>query len=133
MKKRNHNQVIIFMAATACLASVTSSTFAASVNWVGADVISWTYSPDEVDNASATTGKIRAGIEYSDYFGVETHIALGGSDKVTVNDTKINVGLDHVWGVFFSGKLPYERCQIIWPVRGKQFNDEYRFRRIIRC
>lgn len=112
MKKRNHNQVIIFMAATACLASVTSSTFAASVNWVGADVINWTYSPDEVDNASATTGKIRAGIEYSDYFGVETHIALGGSDKVTVNDTKINVGLDHVWGVFFRASYPMSAARL---------------------
>lgn len=82
------------------------SLLAASVGWIGGDVMQWTYNPDQVDKLNATTVNIRGGVEYSDYFGVETHFALGGSDQVTVNNTVVNVDLDYMWGVFLRGSYP---------------------------
>jgi opacity protein-like surface antigen len=96
------------------LAGVISpgSLLAASVSWIGADVMQWTYNPDEVDKLSATTVNIRGGIEYSDYFGVETHFAMGGSDQVTVNNTEVNVDLDYMWGVFLRGSYPISAARL---------------------
>ncbi|KPJ87850.1 MAG: hypothetical protein AMJ53_17555 [Gammaproteobacteria bacterium SG8_11] len=91
---------------------ITSPAFAASVNWIGGDVFNWTYNPDEVDKTSATTGKVRGGIEYSDYFGVETHFAFGGSDNVTVENTDVKVELDYVWGVFFRASYPISAARL---------------------
>jgi opacity protein-like surface antigen len=111
MKKTLSVQNILFTATFAYL-SLTSQVFAESVNWIGADAMSWTYNPDEVDKLSATTANIRGGIEYSDYFGVETHFALGGSDQVTVNGTEVNVDLDYMWGVFLRGSYPISAARI---------------------
>ena len=111
MKKTMFIQIVIFMAAIAGL-PLSGPVFAASVNWIGGDVMTWTYNPDEVGKTSATTGKIRAGIEYSDFFGVETHLALGGSDKVTVKNTEINIDLDYVWGVFLRASYPVSAARL---------------------
>jgi opacity protein-like surface antigen len=88
------------------------SLLAASVGWIGGDVMQWTYNPDQVDKLSATTVNIRGGIEYSDYFGVETHFATGGSDQVTVNNTEVNVDLDYMWGVFLRGSYPISAARL---------------------
>jgi opacity protein-like surface antigen len=93
-------------------AGLTSPLFAASVSWVGADVMQWSYNPDEVDKLGATTGKIRGGIEYSDYFGVETHFTMGGSDTVVVQDTEVNVDLDYMWGVFVRASYPISAAKL---------------------
>ncbi|MCG6968226.1 MAG: porin family protein [Gammaproteobacteria bacterium] len=99
---------ILILASTA----LTSPLFAASVSWIGADAMQWTYNPDEVDKLSATTGKIRGGIEYSDYFGVETHFAMGGSDTVTVQNTEVKVDLDYMWGVFVRASYPISAAKL---------------------
>ncbi len=91
---------------------LTSSVSAASINWIGGGAMSWTYNPDDFDKTSAATGMVRAGIEYSDYFGVETHFALGGSDTVTVRNTDVKVDLDYVWGVFLRGSYPISSARI---------------------
>ncbi|WP_455211615.1 porin family protein [Kaarinaea lacus] len=101
-----------FFTATLICLSLASPAFAASVNWIGADVFSWTYNPDEVDKLSATTGNFRAGIEYSDYFGVETHLAFGGSDTVKVNDVDVKADLDFMWGVFVRGSYPLSAARL---------------------
>ena len=106
-----------FVFTTATLALLTNivpagSASAASVNWIGADVMSWTYNPDDFDKTSATTGMLRAGIEYSDYFGVETHLALGGSDTVTVEGTEVKADLDYMWAVFLRGSYPISSARL---------------------
>jgi opacity protein-like surface antigen len=111
MKKTLSIQRIVFTATIAYL-FLTGPVFAASVNWIGADAMTWSYNPDEVDKTSATTVNIRAGIEYSDFFGVETHIAFGGSDNVTIGSTDVNVDLDHVWGVFFRASYPMSAARL---------------------
>lgn len=111
MKINLRNQGVILAATVACLALVGPAS-AASVNWIGADAMTWTYNPDEVDKTSATSGRIRAGIEYSDFFGVETHLALGGSDNVTVGNTDVNVDLDYAWGVFFRASYPISAARL---------------------
>jgi len=98
-----HNTILIV---ALVFLSLATPAFAASVNWVGGDVFSWTYNPDEVDKLSATTGNFRAGIEYSDYFGVETHLAFGGSDTVKVDDVDVKADLDFMWGFFLRGSYP---------------------------
>ena len=111
MKKLRPVRILSVVSTLACL-SLTGPLYAASVSWIGADAITWTYNPDEVDNASATTAMVRAGIEYSDNFGVETHLALGGSDTVVINNNQVDVGLDGVWGVFFRAAYPISDARI---------------------
>ena len=110
---KNFNRIqVAFALITFAYVAFTSSAFAASVNWIGADVMTWTYNPDDFDKFSATTGMVRAGIEYSDYFGVETHFALGGSDTVSVENTEVKVDLDYIWGVFLRASYPFGSARL---------------------
>ncbi len=111
MKKIMRNRFSKFILTLVCLVS-TNASYADSVTWVGVDAFNWTYNPDEVDKVSATTANLRAGIQYSDNFGVEAHIAAGGSDTIMVEGAEVKADLDFMWGVFVRGIYPISSARL---------------------
>ena len=95
-----------FIAVTIILGLCSGSAVAEQSNWIGADAMVWNYDPDNAPKASSTGARIRGGIEYTKHFGVETHLASGGDDTITVNDVDVNVSFDLLWGVFLRGNYP---------------------------
>lgn len=90
------------------LLTITNTTFAEQVTWLGVGASNWTLSPDNYDRFSSTALNLRAGIHYSDNFGVETHLATGGKDTVRDIEAKLNL----MWGVFLRGAYPIKNFRL---------------------
>lgn len=66
--------------------------------YLGGDVMFWELDPDRRSNLDSTGLRLRGGVAFNDYFGLEGHLGTGGSDGPAE--------LDYLAGAYAKGVLP---------------------------
>lgn len=66
--------------------------------YVGADAMFWEIDPDTGSSRDSVGLRLNGGIQFNDYFAVETHLGTGGSDGPAE--------LDSLAGIYAKGILP---------------------------
>jgi len=66
--------------------------------YLGGDAMFWELDPDEGGSFDSTGLRLRGGVAFNDYFGLEGHLGTGGSDGPAE--------LDYLAGVYAKGTLP---------------------------
>ncbi|MCL7940507.1 porin family protein [Halomonas sp. ATCH28] len=66
--------------------------------YLGGDVLFWELDPDGRGNFDSTGLRLRGGVAFNDYFGLEGHLGTGGSDGPAE--------LDYLAGAYAKGVLP---------------------------
>ena len=87
---------------------VGAGTFAASAQaqqsfqypqgYVGGDAMFWSLNPDRGSSRDDVGLRLRGGAQFNDYFAVEGHLGIGGSDR--------GADLDHLAGAYAKGIIP---------------------------
>lgn len=70
--------------------------------YLGADVMFWNFDPQGSSSAESEALRLRAGMQFNDYFAIEGHLATGGSDSIG----GVDIDLDYLAGIFAKGFLP---------------------------
>ncbi|WP_192035045.1 porin family protein [Halomonas sp. YLGW01] len=73
--------------------------------YLGADVMFWDFDPNGRFSAESEALRLRAGMQFNDYFALEGHLATGGSDSIG----PVDIDLDYLAGIFAKGFLPVSR------------------------
>lgn len=73
--------------------------------YLGADIMFWDFDPNGRFSAESEALRLRAGMQFNDYFAIEGHLATGGSDSIGGAD----IDLDYLASIFVKGFLPVSR------------------------
>ncbi|RAR62923.1 MULTISPECIES: porin family protein [Halomonadaceae] len=90
--------------------------------YLGADVMFWNFDPQGSSSAESEALRLRAGMQFNDYFAIEGHLATGGSDSIG----GVDIDLDYLAGIFAKGFLPVSREFRLYALLGASevsFND----------
>ncbi|MDZ7852121.1 MAG: porin family protein [Halomonas sp.] len=66
--------------------------------YLGGDVLFWEIDPDAGNDFNSTGLRLRGGVAFNDYFGLEGHLGTGGSDGPAE--------LDYLAGAYAKGTVP---------------------------
>ncbi|WP_373191368.1 outer membrane beta-barrel protein, partial [Halomonas sp.] len=66
--------------------------------YLGGDAMFWELDPDGGSSFDSTGLRLRGGVAFNDYFGLEAHLGTGGSDGPAE--------LDYLAGAYAKGTLP---------------------------
>lgn len=96
------------LATAGALAAVSSVATAAPNNnlYLGLDAQHWNVDFDNFDDFSSMSVRLRGGMTFSEYVGVEVHLGLGGDDSNTYAGGTFKTELDYMLSSFVKGTLP---------------------------